>query len=88
MDRDAAYEQLPEAYAVALRLREAGLDDRAVALTLGLPPEAMASLLELADAKLKSLLDQEEPTGGEPPAQGGGRGEVGRGARRRSPRAE
>jgi DNA-directed RNA polymerase specialized sigma24 family protein len=69
MDREAAYQQLPEAYAVALHLREAGLDDRAIALTLGLPPEAIDSVLVLATAKLKSLLSHEQGPG--PSAESG-----------------
>jgi DNA-directed RNA polymerase specialized sigma24 family protein len=62
MDRAAALSRLPEAYAEALRLRDAGLSDAAIARRLGVPAEAMALLLRLADAKLAHLMagDEEE----------------------------
>ena len=63
MDREQALEQLPETHAAALRLHSRGLDDDAIAATLTLEPEAVALLLQVADAKLAALL-AEPSTGG------------------------
>ena len=62
MDRATALSRLPEAYAEALRLRDAGLSHAAIARRLGVPTEAMVLLLRLADAKLAHLMagDEEE----------------------------
>lgn len=60
MDRAAAIESLPQAYAAALRLRDDGLGPAEIARYLGVAPEAMASTLELADAKLARLLSVED----------------------------
>jgi DNA-directed RNA polymerase specialized sigma24 family protein len=43
---------LPEAYATALRLRDAGCSDEMIADRLGIEPEAVAPLLRIALAKL------------------------------------
>jgi len=43
---------LPEAYATALRLRDAGCTDEMIADRLGIEPEAVAPLLRIAVAKL------------------------------------
>jgi DNA-directed RNA polymerase specialized sigma24 family protein len=43
---------LPEAYATALRLRDAGCTDEMIADRLGIEPEAVAPLLRIALAKL------------------------------------
>lgn len=55
MKRDEVLDYLPETYAVVLRLREAGLDDAAIAARLGLEPEAVRPLLQIAAAKLAAL---------------------------------
>ena len=62
MDRATALSRLPEAYAEALRLRNAGLSHAAISRRLGVPAEAMVLLLRLADAKLAHLMagDEEE----------------------------
>jgi DNA-directed RNA polymerase specialized sigma24 family protein len=60
VNRAAAIELLPEAYAVALRLRDDGLGPAEIAQRLGIAPEAVASTLELADAKLTRLLGVED----------------------------
>jgi hypothetical protein len=52
MDRDRALSALPATYANALRLREAGLDDEAIAARLDIQLEAVGPLLEIAAAKL------------------------------------
>jgi DNA-directed RNA polymerase specialized sigma24 family protein len=59
--RATAIEQLPEAYAAALRLRDDGLGPSEIARHLGIAPESVASTLELADAKLARLLSIEDP---------------------------
>ena len=56
MDRDKALGHLPETHATALRLRSRGFDDRAIAAALAIEPEAVALLLQVADAKLDALL--------------------------------
>jgi DNA-directed RNA polymerase specialized sigma24 family protein len=56
MDRATALSQLPETYAQALRLRDAGLNDTAIATRLDVAPEAMALLLRLAEAKIARLI--------------------------------
>lgn len=47
---------MPETYAAALRLRDAGFDDTAIATRLELEPEAVAPLLRIAAAKLAAVL--------------------------------
>ncbi|HET6865620.1 MAG TPA: sigma factor-like helix-turn-helix DNA-binding protein [Solirubrobacteraceae bacterium] len=56
MDREAALESLPGAYAKALRLRDGGLTTAEIARRLKIPPEAVSSTLELAQAKLERRL--------------------------------
>jgi orotate phosphoribosyltransferase-like protein len=62
MNRATALSQLPETYAQALRLRDAGLDDEAIATRLDVAPEAMALLLRLAEAKVTRLVLGGDPT--------------------------
>ena len=45
-------DDLPEAYATALRLRDAGCSDEMIADRLAIEPEAVAPLLRIAAAKL------------------------------------
>jgi hypothetical protein len=54
--REEALHRLPAAYALALRLRAAGIDDVALADRLGIEPEAVVPLMAVADAKLAALL--------------------------------
>jgi DNA-directed RNA polymerase specialized sigma24 family protein len=56
MDRAAALTRLPETYAQALRLRDAGLSEDSIASRLGVPTEAMTLLLRLAEAKVARLM--------------------------------
>ncbi len=56
MDRSAAIDRLPEAYAAALRLQDEGHDDKAIAARLDLAPAAVGPLLRVAAAKLHSIL--------------------------------
>lgn len=64
MDRPQAIERLPEAYAVALLLTDAGFDEPAVARVLHVEVEAVPPLLDLARAKLASLLDDGDDRAG------------------------
>jgi DNA-directed RNA polymerase specialized sigma24 family protein len=56
VNREAALDELPESYAVALRLRDAGHDNNAIATGLGIEPESVEPLLRLANAKLELLM--------------------------------
>jgi DNA-directed RNA polymerase specialized sigma24 family protein len=56
MNRTAALDELPESYAVALRLRDAGHGNTAIATALGIELESVEPLLRLANAKLERLL--------------------------------
>jgi DNA-directed RNA polymerase specialized sigma24 family protein len=53
-----ALERLPATHAEALRLREHGETDEAIAVHLGIEPEAVAPLVRVAEAKLAALADQ------------------------------
>jgi DNA-directed RNA polymerase specialized sigma24 family protein len=55
MDRETEAAQLPELHAAALKLRDRGLQDDAIAATLGIEPQAVRSLLQLAERKLAAL---------------------------------
>ena len=52
MNRDEALAQLPRAHALALRLQELGAEPALIADCLGIEPEAVAPLLQVAAAKL------------------------------------
>jgi DNA-directed RNA polymerase specialized sigma24 family protein len=52
-----ALERLPATYAEALRLREHGETDEAIAARLGIEPEAVEPLVRVAEAKLAALVD-------------------------------
>jgi DNA-directed RNA polymerase specialized sigma24 family protein len=58
VDLKAALDELPESYAVALRLRDAGHDNTAIATALAIEIESVEPLLRLADAKLELLLQE------------------------------
>jgi DNA-directed RNA polymerase specialized sigma24 family protein len=77
MDRATVLGQLPETYAEALRLRDAGLSDDSIAGRLDVPTEAMTLLLRLAEAKVANLMVAHEPASPErditaPRRRGGG----------------
>lgn len=52
VDRDGALDRLPLPYSIALRLRDAGIDEAVIAQCLRVEPEAMAMLMSVARAKL------------------------------------
>lgn len=55
VDRDARIRRLPLALAIGLRLHEAGAADALIAAGLGIEPEGVPPMLELANAKLARL---------------------------------
>jgi DNA-directed RNA polymerase specialized sigma24 family protein len=59
MDQERAIEQLPETHAAAIRLRARGFDDNAIAQALHVQPEAVPTLLEIAEQKLAALIADE-----------------------------
>lgn len=56
MDRQVAIDQLPEPYAVAIRLADAGEPPAAIAEAAGVEEEAVAPLLDVATAKLATVM--------------------------------
>ena len=50
--RDDALNQLPLPYSTALRLRDAGIPTELIAQCVGVEPDAMETLMHLAEAKL------------------------------------
>ena len=61
MDRPSAVNQLPTMHAVAIRLRDSGFDDRAIAAAAGIDEHEVAILLEIAERKLTNLMGIETP---------------------------
>jgi DNA-directed RNA polymerase specialized sigma24 family protein len=57
MDRAEALQALPNAYSIALRLRDEGVQPDAMARVLDVEPEAVGPLLTLAEAKLAGLME-------------------------------
>lgn len=54
-ERSRALDQLPESYARALRLRDEGLPDEAIASRLEINPHAIEPFMRLAQAKLAAV---------------------------------
>jgi hypothetical protein len=50
--RDDALNRLPLPYSVALRLRDAGIEDAVIAECVGVEPEGLTTLMQIARAKL------------------------------------
>jgi len=50
--RAASLARLPLPYATALRMRDAGIDDAAIAQCIDVDLDALPTLMELAEAKL------------------------------------
>ena len=59
--RSAAIADLPAVHGDVVRLVDAGCDLPTIANRLGLAPEAVAPLLEIAEAKLARLLQEDHP---------------------------
>jgi hypothetical protein len=62
VDRDSLIRRLPLALAIGLRLYEAGAPDTLIATGLGIEPEGVPPMLELARAKL-SRIQTSQPGG-------------------------
>jgi hypothetical protein len=56
--RKDALDRLPLPYSTALRLRESGIPDDLIAECIGVEPEAMETLLRVAQAKLAVATQQ------------------------------
>ncbi len=54
-DRDPVLDELPESYAVALRLVAAGAEPELIATALGIEAAAVETLLDIARAKVREL---------------------------------
>ena len=59
MDLDAARRALPPTYLTALHCALGGADEDELARTIGVPVEAVPSMLRMATAKLASALGSE-----------------------------
>ena len=59
-DRAEAIGMLPPPYAIALRLRDLGMPDHVMAEALGVDPLSLPPLLDLAEAKLASIMRSRE----------------------------
>ncbi|WP_460514693.1 sigma factor-like helix-turn-helix DNA-binding protein [Flindersiella endophytica] len=57
MERTDALSQLPDSYARALALRDEGRAEAEIAAELDIVPEAVGTMLRLAEAKLAHLLN-------------------------------
>ncbi len=53
--RDDALNRLPLPYSIALRLRDAGVADAVIAECVGVEPEGLQALMEIAQAKLMAV---------------------------------
>jgi DNA-directed RNA polymerase specialized sigma24 family protein len=61
VERHDHIDELPPAYAVAIRLHQAGTTDDVIALGLGVEPDAVPTLLDVARRKLADLSDRTDP---------------------------
>jgi hypothetical protein len=59
VDREHLIGRLPDTLAVALRMHDAGQDDGAIAVALGVPVQSVPQLLAVAEAKLANLPPQQ-----------------------------
>lgn len=55
---ETALRRLPDAYSLALRLRDAGVDDEVICQYLQIEPEGLQNVLELAHKKLDTELQK------------------------------
>jgi hypothetical protein len=62
-EHEARLGRLPEPCSLALRLREAGADDRVICTSLHVEPEALPTLLKIAEAKLVAARNTDRPPG-------------------------
>lgn len=55
VERAARVDELPMLHAVAIRLRDEGLDDHVIAVALAVDDDQVTTLLAIAEAKLAGL---------------------------------
>jgi DNA-directed RNA polymerase specialized sigma24 family protein len=60
VDRDEALDLLPEAYGLALRLRDAGRPAAEIAERLGVDVDVVDALLVIGDGKLRRILEADD----------------------------
>jgi hypothetical protein len=60
MERVDAVRQLPVPYAIALRLRDAGVADDTIARSLDVDADCLGTVLAVAEQKLEEVLRQPE----------------------------
>lgn len=61
MDREEALTLLPFVYATALRLEEQGVAAAVIARAVGVVPEAVPNLMQIAHHKLIELTEANQP---------------------------
>jgi len=59
VDRNEALEHLPEPYAIALRLRDAGVSLPQLAIGFAMEPQSLRNFLKIAEAKLAELAKEQ-----------------------------
>lgn len=57
--RAASLARLPLPYATALRMRDAGIDDAVIAQCIDVDPDALPTLMEVAEAKLAAAEEED-----------------------------
>jgi hypothetical protein len=65
-EREGGLRRLPAPYSLALRLRDAGVDDTVICGYVAVEPEALPMLLEIAEEKLAAACASPS-TGQDPP---------------------
>jgi hypothetical protein len=60
-EREAGLRRLPTPYSLALRLRDAGVDDAVICTYVAVEPEGLPTLLEIAEAKLAATRNPDGP---------------------------
>jgi DNA-directed RNA polymerase specialized sigma24 family protein len=71
MNRTAAIDELPDAYATALRAREEDLSNAEIAARVNIDIEAVEPLLRIAVAKLGAILADHSRSAQTPETDGG-----------------
>ena len=61
-EREVRLQRLPVRYSLALRLRDAGVNDDVICIYLEIEPEGLPTLLALAEAKYAAVGAGEHPS--------------------------